>query len=330
VTSEELRGLAQCIEDGSIGKGGRIAIAHRLRIYADALDAGPVAWMYPDDYERMVSGETFCTVFSVKVGSPTQGTTTVQLYPHCIPPAPQPVSHADELGPVAVRYGWDGHGYQYADNGTGSDWLTRHGDAEALYLHPPTLRLPEPMGYAAGIEAVAAMIEAKAQSFAGQHGSDDMGSLSFGSGDHAEAKSDYYNSLVELAEEVRAMLDAAPTPFVAEKAPYSAIVGDGGMDPRNALDEYRHASDHCLGAAEQGKADQELLEKLRRPALRLPEPMTDGEMLDVLIEASNEMAVNAGHDPESLKLDHGAIRDGLVVGRAIESAILRRVKEANK
>jgi len=85
----------------------------------------------------------------------------------------------------------------------------------AMPAHPTTLRLPEPMGYAAGIEAVAAMIEAKAQSFAGQHGSDDMGSLSFGSGDHAEAKSDYYNSLVELAEEVRAMLAAAPTLPVA-------------------------------------------------------------------------------------------------------------------
>lgn len=64
-------------------------------------------------------------------------------------------------------------------------------------------------------------------------------------------------------------------------------------------------------------------------ALRLPEPMADGEMLDVLIEASRAMAVNDGYDPDSLKLDHEAVGDGLTAGRTIESAILRRVKEAN-
>ena len=46
----------------------------------------PVAWMYPDDYERMVASETWANVFSVQVGSPTQGKTTVPLYTH---PAPQ-------------------------------------------------------------------------------------------------------------------------------------------------------------------------------------------------------------------------------------------------
>lgn len=35
--------------------------------------------------------------------------------------------------PQAVRYGWDGHGYQYLDNGSGSDWLSRYPDAEPLY-----------------------------------------------------------------------------------------------------------------------------------------------------------------------------------------------------
>jgi hypothetical protein len=58
-------------------------------------------------------------------------------------------------------------------------------------------------------------------------------------------------------------------------------------------------------------------------------PMTDGEMLDVLIEVSRAMAVNDGYDPDSLKLDYEAVGDGLAAGRAIESAILRRVKEAN-
>lgn len=34
--------------------------------------------------------------------------------------------------PVAARYGFDGHGWQYIDGGSGSDWKTRHADAELL------------------------------------------------------------------------------------------------------------------------------------------------------------------------------------------------------
>lgn len=37
------------------------------------------------------------------------------------------------LEPVAVRYNFDGYGWQYIDNGSGSDWLTRHKDGETLY-----------------------------------------------------------------------------------------------------------------------------------------------------------------------------------------------------
>jgi len=35
--------------------------------------------------------------------------------------------------PVAMRYDFDGYGYQYIDNGSGSDWMTRIKDAEPLY-----------------------------------------------------------------------------------------------------------------------------------------------------------------------------------------------------
>jgi hypothetical protein len=45
----------------------------------------PVAWMYPDDYERMLTSETFCTVYSVEVGSATRGESSVALY--TTPPA---------------------------------------------------------------------------------------------------------------------------------------------------------------------------------------------------------------------------------------------------
>jgi hypothetical protein len=37
--------------------------------------------------------------------------------------------------PVAIRYDFDGYGYQYIDSGSGSDWQTRV-DGEPLYIHP--------------------------------------------------------------------------------------------------------------------------------------------------------------------------------------------------
>lgn len=32
-----------------------------------------------------------------------------------------------------MRYDFDGYGYQYIDNGSGSDWMTRIKNAEPLY-----------------------------------------------------------------------------------------------------------------------------------------------------------------------------------------------------
>jgi hypothetical protein len=37
--------------------------------------------------------------------------------------------------PVAIRYDFDGYGYQYIDSGSGSDWQTRV-KGEPLYTHP--------------------------------------------------------------------------------------------------------------------------------------------------------------------------------------------------
>lgn len=66
----------------------RIAFASRKGAVAVALyttppappEQEPVAHMYADDYERMLNSETFCTVYSVAVGSPTRGETTIELY----------------------------------------------------------------------------------------------------------------------------------------------------------------------------------------------------------------------------------------------------------
>jgi hypothetical protein len=35
-----------------------------------------------------------------------------------------------------MRYDFDGYGYKYIDNGSGSDWRTRIKDAEPLYTSP--------------------------------------------------------------------------------------------------------------------------------------------------------------------------------------------------
>ena len=59
-----------------------------------------------------------------------------------------------EQEPVAVRYDFDGYGYQYIDSGTGSDWQTRV-QGEPLYTAPhpeqyPQIAIsPEIVGYVA-------------------------------------------------------------------------------------------------------------------------------------------------------------------------------------
>ena len=48
--------------------------------------------------------------------------------------------------PVAIRYDFDGYGYQYIDSGSGSDWQTRV-QGEPLYTHPH----PDKLGLAESI-----------------------------------------------------------------------------------------------------------------------------------------------------------------------------------
>lgn len=48
---------------------------------------------------------------------------------------------AEPAEPVAVRYDFDGYGWRYIDNGSGSDWLERGmnwKDHELVYASPPT------------------------------------------------------------------------------------------------------------------------------------------------------------------------------------------------
>ena len=55
-------------------------------------------------------------------------------------------------------------------------------------------------------------IDQKAELYAIRFGRDDIGGLSFCQGPHAEIKMDHYTSMIELADEVRATLAAAPKP----------------------------------------------------------------------------------------------------------------------
>ena len=63
------------------------------------------------------------------------------------------LAHPDQE-PVAIRYDFDGYGYQYIDSGTGSDWQTRV-QGEPLYTAPhpeqyPQIAIsPEIVGYVA-------------------------------------------------------------------------------------------------------------------------------------------------------------------------------------
>ena len=47
-----------------------------------------------------------------------------------------------EQEPVAIRYDFDGYGYQYIDSGSGSDWQTRV-QGEPLYTAPHSEQYPQ-------------------------------------------------------------------------------------------------------------------------------------------------------------------------------------------
>ena len=89
-----------------------------------------------------------------------------------------------------------------------SHWAYQPGEFCTLISAPSAPRIPE--GWKEGVEAVAAMLQKKADDYAEEYGYDDMGGLSFGGGMGGEAKMDYYNNLIELIEEVRATPAAAP------------------------------------------------------------------------------------------------------------------------
>jgi hypothetical protein len=114
----------------------------------------PVAWMYPDDHERMLTSETFCTVYSVEVGSPTRGESTVALY--TTPPAAPVQEPIHQWRQKHSPYWYDG----YPDNDDGGGPY----ETRTLYTTPPAQPAP--------VQPVASLNEADVLIMAEAHGID--------------------------------------------------------------------------------------------------------------------------------------------------------------
>jgi len=114
--------------------------------------------------------------------------------------------------PVAWLIDWADEpdlGHYFSESAVDED----SGRSRPLFLHPvPAQSVPD--GFREGAEAAARLIDQKAELYATRLGYNDMGGLSFGQGPHAESKMDHYAGLLELADELRAALAAAPKPEV--------------------------------------------------------------------------------------------------------------------
>lgn len=135
---------------------------------------------------------------------------------------------------------------------------------------------PAPDSYATGINAVAAMLQSKADEYAKEHGHDDMGGLSFGPGMGGEIKMDYYTNLIELVDDVRTMLadasdgwkaiearvtGAQPAPSVPEVTDAMALafhraLTDGSIGARE-VEEIKDALRAALAAAPGSSRDDQ-------------------------------------------------------------------------
>ena len=70
--------------------------------------------------------------------------------------APWPPSGDTQTEPEAMRYDFDGYGWKYIDNGSGSDWMTRHPEGEFLFTKPQAASEPVNEWKEAVLDAVAA------------------------------------------------------------------------------------------------------------------------------------------------------------------------------
>ncbi|HHA2881270.1 TPA: hypothetical protein ACOFD0_001274 [Stenotrophomonas maltophilia] len=107
---------------------------------------------------------------------------------------------SDACGYLASDSGWDDYGI-YRDDAA-ARYRALPDRIRALAAAPAQV-----VDLGAGIEAAAKLIQKKADDYAEEFGYDDMGGLSFGRGLHAEVKSDHHSFMLELVDELRALID---------------------------------------------------------------------------------------------------------------------------
>lgn len=120
--------------------------------------------------------------------------------------------------------------------------------AEAWNRRAPAATVVQ--GWRDGVLAVADMLKKKADAFADAYGYDDMGGLSFGQGSHADAKLEHHSNLLELEEEVRAMLAAEHQPPAAAPVelpePFTTLVRKNSWSP-NSYEASPRSNHHDYG-----------------------------------------------------------------------------------
>ena len=129
---------------------------------------------------------------------------------------------AERQEPVGVLhvgswYGEELQDWEFEADQTACDRLNeahQHKEASlSLYARPiPAQSVRDE--FREGAEAAARLIDQKAELYATRFGHDNTGGISFGQGPHAKSKMDHYTGLLELADELRAALAAAPKPEV--------------------------------------------------------------------------------------------------------------------
>ncbi|TES73977.1 hypothetical protein E2P84_20445 [Burkholderia cepacia] len=135
--------------------------------------------------------------------------------------------------------------------------------------------------YRAGIEAVAKFIDKKAADYLDEYGyvEHDTGAVSWGAGNHADAKRDYHSSLVELAEEVREFGGSRSPAMAAEAVAIPAEViawRDAWQAYIDATDAYnahlKYVRENCpFGTSV--NAQYQAMNDAQRAAMALLKPM---------------------------------------------------------
>lgn len=142
-TDEYARRVRACFEDNVPKK-----IPNAMDFFDERVDTwGPAQW-----FQRLVQAvraQDDCVLAKQEVSFETFKSIAASSATRLVRDYADSVSWAlsNNLTPVAIRHDFDGHGYQYMDAGSGSDWLTRrkeYPEFERLYKHE-TQNPPAPL-----------------------------------------------------------------------------------------------------------------------------------------------------------------------------------------